>query len=315
MKELVILSGKGGTGKTSITASFAVLAGHSVLADCDVDASNLHLVLNPQVLQREEFSGGLRANINPELCIDCGTCQTLCRFAAIFHDGPPNAQHRQTFRVDPLACEGCGVCEWFCPAQAIEFGPAITGEVFISATRYGPLIFAQPRVAQGNSGKLAATVREKARHIAKRHALRMLYTDGAPGIGCPVIASITGADAVLIITEPTLSALHDLIRLAELTAHFRIPTLVCVNKWELNELLTQRIEEEARRRGLALAGRVRYSPAFTRAQIQGKAVVECEDDGCAAEVRALWQRTRQEVQDMTAKPAGGDGHAGRTYTR
>ena len=292
MKELVVISGKGGTGKTSIAASLAVLAGNVVLADCDVDAADMHLVLAPTVLQREEFYGGSRAKIVPELCTACGKCKGLCRFDAIRFDGPGNKNNAQTCRVDPIACEGCGVCAWFCSYNAIEFEPEVNGQWFISDTRIGPMVHAMLGVAQSNSGKLVSFVRSEAKKIAADRGFDLVLIDGAPGIGCPVIASVGGADMVLVVTEPTLSGMHDLERVADLTEHFGVETILCVNKWDLNEELTSRIEVQAVERGIKPAGRVRYAPAVTEAQVKGLSVVEYAQNGVADDIKKLWGNVR-----------------------
>jgi len=288
MKELVVISGKGGTGKTSIVASFASLAEKAVLADCDVDAADLHLVLEPTVRSRQTFTGGSRARIMPGHCTACGKCEELCRFGAIYFDGPGNGKVPKTFRVDPIGCEGCGVCAWFCVEDAIEFAPAVNGEWFVSDTRCGPMVHAKLGVAEENSGKLVSLVRKEAKRIAEERHLDLALVDGAPGIGCPVIASITGADLVLVVTEPTLSGLHDFRRVADLTEHFGIETLVCVNKWDLNKEIASQVEAQVRGRGLKLAGKVRYDRAVTEAQIQKKSLVEYQGNGAAEEVTQLW---------------------------
>lgn len=288
VQELAVISGKGGTGKTSIVASFGILSQHSVVADCDVDAADLHLVLDPRVLRRNEFMGGKRARIRPGHCTACGKCEELCRFDAIFFDGPGNGIVERTFRVDRAVCEGCGVCAWFCAEGAIEFGPVVNGEWFQSETRCGPMVHAKLGIAEENSGKLVSTVRTSAKRIAEERGLDLVIIDGSPGIGCPVIASVTGATLVLVVTEPTLSGLHDLERVAEMTRHFGIPTLVCVNKWDLNPEVCERIEARARAQGLGVAGRVRYDRAVTAAQVNGKAVVEYQRDGCAEDIRVVW---------------------------
>jgi len=289
MKELVVISGKGGTGKTSIVASLASLAPRAVLADCDVDAADLHLVLEPRVVEQGDFSGGSRASVLTEKCAACGRCLEVCRFGAIFDDGPANGAVDKTYRVDPIACEGCGVCAWFCPAEAIEFTPAVNGRWFVSETRHGPMVHARLGVAEENSGKLVSLVRKRAKEIAERRELDLLLIDGSPGVGCPVIASVTGADLVLVVTEPTLSGLHDLHRVADLTKHFGIETLVCVNKWDLNGEIADQIESQARRRGLKVVARVCYDRTVTEAQIHRRAVVEVARDGAAADVRRLWR--------------------------
>ena len=289
MKELVVISGKGGTGKTSIVASFAALAESAVLADCDVDAADLHLVMEPSVSRRTPFSGGSRARIKAGHCIACGKCEEICRYDAVFYDGPGNGRVAKTFRIDPIACEGCGVCARFCEVDAIEFAPATNGHWFVSNTRCGPMVHAALGVAEENSGKLVSLVRTEAKRIADEKHRELVIVDGSPGIGCPVIASITGSDLALIVTEPTLSGLHDLGRVSELTGHFGIRTLVCVNKWDLNAELTERIERETAQRGARAVGRVRYDPAVTAAQVAGRALVEYTQEGAAADVRELWQ--------------------------
>ena len=291
-KELVVISGKGGTGKTSIVASLAALAEKAVLADCDVDAADLHLVLEPIVVKRKKFSGGSRARIKSGHCTACGKCEEVCRFDAIYFDGPGNGKVEKTYRVDPIGCEGCGVCAWFCTDNAIEFGPVVNGEWFISDTRCGPLVHAKLGVAEENSGKLVSIVRTQAKQIAEDRKLDLVLIDGAPGIGCPVIASVVGADLVLVVTEPTLSGLHDLKRVADLTKHFGIETLVCINKCDLNEDIASQIETQADQRGLKLAGRVRYDRAVTEAQIKRLSVVEYASDGIVSEIRELWSNVQ-----------------------
>ena len=299
MKELVVISGKGGTGKTSIVASFAVLAKKAVLADCDVDAADLHLVLEPRILQRSQFSGGSRARIMPGHCTACGKCEEVCRFDAVFYDGPGNGRVEKTFRVDPIACEGCGVCAWFCAENAIEFAAVNNGEWFISDTRHGPMVHARLGIAEENSGKLVSIVRAEAKKFAAKRKLDQVIIDGSPGIGCPVIATITGADLVLVVTEPTLSGLHDLGRVAQLTKHFGIQTLVCVNKWDLNAELATEIESNARPIGVEAVGRIRYDRAVTEAQINGQALVEYTETGAAEDIKGLWSRVSAKLGDQS----------------
>ncbi|MBU0639225.1 MAG: ATP-binding protein [Planctomycetes bacterium] len=308
MKELVVISGKGGTGKTSIVASFATLAENAVLADCDVDAADLHLVLDPTIVKRETFSGGSRARIMPERCTACGKCAEVCRFDAVSCRDAGEGKREKVYRIDPIACEGCGVCAWFCPEEAIEFAPAVNGEWFVSDTRAGPMVHAKLGVAEENSGKLVSLVREQARETARTRERDLVLIDGSPGIGCPVIASIVGADLVLVVTEPTLSGRHDLERVSDLTRYFRVETLICINKWDINEQLTLDIEALARRRGLAVAGRVRYDRAITEAQIKRQSVTEYTPDGSAADVRLLWEAVLGTLSGpkATAPAARGD---------
>ena len=294
MKELVVISGKGGTGKTSVVAALAVLAELKVLADCDVDASNLHLVLAPRIQHEELFSGGKGATICPQRCTACGKCYDLCRFTAIERR---EMDDRVWYTVDPLACEGCGVCAYFCPEEAIAFEPVNNGRWFVSETRYGPMVHARLDAGGENSGKLVTLIRQRARQLGSERGLNLLLVDGSPGIGCPVIASLSGSDLALIVSEPSVAGRHDFLRVAELAAHFRVPALLCVNKWDLNPEIAATLEAEARSRGIEPVGRIRYSAAFTRAQRRGMSIVEGEDSGPAADLLALWQRLRPLVAE------------------
>jgi MinD superfamily P-loop ATPase len=285
MQEIVIISGKGGTGKTSIAASLAALADGVVLADCDVDAADLHLILAPEVKRREAFRSGHRAAIRQSDCAQCGQCATLCRFDAVRHLERRNGA---AYAINPTACEGCGVCVQFCPQQAIDFPEQICGEWMISDTRFGPMVHARLGIAAENSGKLVSVVRSEAREVAQRRGYKAVLIDGAPGVGCPVIASLTGASMALVVTEPTVSGEHDLERVLQLTQHFGIPAAVSVNKWDLNPSMTERIEHTARAHGAAVASRIRYDPAVTAAQVGARAVVE-GDSAAAEDVRELWR--------------------------
>ena len=287
MKELVVISGKGGTGKTSVAASFVVLAKRAVVADCDVDAADLHLILAPAVRERHEFVSGREAVIRPDDCIGCGLCLEYCRFGAVRSGG--EATGKMSFSVDPVSCEGCGVCVRFCPVDAIDFPERLCGEWMVSDTRCGAMVHARLGVAAENSGKLVSTVRREARRIAGERGDPLVIVDGPPGIGCPVIASVTGASSVLVVTEPTVSGEHDLERVLSLTRHFGIPAAVCVNKWDINPAMTERIEAAARREGAHIAGRIRYDRAVTHAQMRMLAVVEI-DAPCAGDIRNVWNR-------------------------
>ncbi len=287
MKELVVISGKGGTGKTSITASLAALAEHPVIADCDVDAADLHLVLSPEVRKRFDFRSGHEAFVRQNACTGCGDCLVNCRFEAV-HSALDSAGLRKYF-IDPISCEGCGVCVRFCPEKAIDFPESLCGEWMISDTRWGPMVHARLGIAAENSGRLVFTVRREARRIAEEKDHSMILVDGPPGIGCPVIASVTGASLVLVVTEPTVSGEHDLERVLSLTRHFHIPAAVCVNKWDLNPEMAERIEGKARQAGVLTAGRVRYDPSVTQAQIMKKSVVEIGGPG-AEDIREVWKK-------------------------
>jgi MinD superfamily P-loop ATPase len=278
MKEIVVLSGKGGTGKTSIAASFASLAQSKVLADCDVDAADLHLLLNPKVKEEKEFWSGQIAFIDEEKCTECGLCQELCRFGAI-----------KDFEVDPFSCEGCGFCHQVCPVEAIAMKDSMAGHSFISETKYGYLCHARLGIAEENSGKLVALVRQNAKLIAERENLDYIITDGPPGIGCPVISSLSGASLALLVTEPTLSGIHDLERVIGVCRHFGIPVLVCVNKFDLNEDNTNRIESYCGKEGIEVAARISFDNIMTEAIVQGLPVVEYSHNRVAQQIEELWQ--------------------------
>jgi len=280
MKELVVISGKGGTGKTSILAAFASLAKNKVLCDADVDAADLHLIMDPRIRERHDFASGHTAIINPDKCTQCGRCRDLCRWNAI----------SENFVVDPIDCEGCGVCHYFCPEEAIDFPLNTCGEWFISDTRLGPMAHASLGIAEENSGKLVTLIRQQGKKLAEEKNLDLLLTDGPPGIGCPVIASLGGATAVLIVTEPTVSGRHDMERVAELAAFFKVPAMVCVNKFDLNPDQGQAIEDFARQRQVRVAGRIPFDPVFTKAMVQGKTIFEYDrHSGGAEAVKKIWQ--------------------------
>jgi len=284
--ELVVISGKGGTGKTSVVASFSVLAGGAVVADCDVDAADLHLVLEPQVVESHIFVSGHEAKIRESACEANGTCREVCRFDAVMASEDGSA-----FVIDSLTCEGCGVCVELCPAKAIDFEERTCGEWFVSRTRSGPMVHARLGIAAENSGKLVSMVRTEAKRIAVENGKAAILVDGPPGIGCPVIAAITGATAVLVVTEPTVSGAHDLDRVLELAEHFDIPAAVCVNRWDIHPEGTVQIEEHVRARGATVAGRICYDPLVTLAQVEGRTVVEVGGPA-ADDIRTLWDQLR-----------------------
>lgn len=291
MKEIVVISGKGGTGKTSLVASLAVLAERPVLADCDVDAADLHLILEPRVREENDFSGGKTAKIIAGKCSSCGKCFELCRFGAVVK----NENKSPAFSIDQIACEGCGVCSYFCPEDAVEFKPAINGRWFISDTRYGPMVHARLGIAEENSGKLVALVRSQAKIIAEREKLSCIIVDGPPGIGCPVIASVTGADAVLVVAEPTVSGEHDLGRVVELARHFKIPSYLCINKFDINPEMSNKIERKAAAEGVKVVGRIRYDRSVTGAQIKKLPVVLLAGAPAAEDIRDVWSNFVNEI--------------------
>lgn len=291
MDELVVISGKGGTGKTSVTASLAVLAGQSVLADCDVDAADLHLLLTPRIRERHDFFSGHQAVIRQKECIGCGACLAYCRFEAVQRH--TRRDDPTLFTIDSALCEGCGVCVHFCPVKAIDLEERLCGEWMISTTRCGPMVHARLGVAAENSGKLVSMVREEARRLAEREGIARIIVDGPPGIGCPVISSLTGASRVLLVSEPTVSGEHDLQRVLQLTRHFKLQTAVCVNKFDIDIAMTERIERVAVAAGARVLGRIHYDPMVTRTQIQEKAVVETESIA-ADDIRQVWKQLYSE---------------------
>ena len=305
MKELVVISGKGGTGKTSVVASFAALAPSAVVVDCDVDAADLHLVLQPSVVQREDFVAGSKARIKPGHCTACGKCEELCRFDAIHFDGPGNGRVAKTFRVDPIACEGCGVCFDHCAEGAIAFEPAVCGTWFLSETRCGPMVHARLGIAAENSGKLVTQLRRAAEQLAAERECPLILCDGSPGIGCPVIASLTGASLALFVVEPTASGKHDFLRVARLTVQLGVPGIMAVNKADLNEAVTRQIEEAARQWGIAAMGRIPYDRAVTQAQIARRAVVEHSDGPAARAIRNIWTAAEEHLHTSLPAARGG----------
>ena len=282
MKELVVLSGKGGTGKTSIVGSFAALAVNKVLADCDVDAADLYLLLQPQPRKEQEFWSGQVAVINEDSCTRCGLCQELCRFNAI-----------SDFRVYSISCEGCGFCSQICPEEAITMKDNLAGDWFISDTKYGPLVHARLGIAQENSGKLVAVVRQQAREKADESGFEYIITDGPPGIGCPVISSLSGARLALIVTEPTLSGIHDLERVLGVCRHFKVQPLVCINKYDINGSNTRQIEEYCLGQGIEVASKVPYDNVFTEAIEHGLPVIEYKGNGLSSQIEALWRKVQE----------------------
>jgi MinD superfamily P-loop ATPase len=277
MKEVVVLSGKGGTGKTSIVASLAALAQGKVMADCDVDAADLYLLLTPSAKEEKEFWSGQVAVIDEEKCTKCGLCQEVCRFDAI-----------GDFTVDPVSCEGCGFCYHICPEEAIFMKDNLSGQWFISNTKYGPLVHARLGIAQENSGKLVALVRQQAKLVAEKDGLDYIISDGPPGIGCPVISSLSGANLALLITEPTLSGIHDLERVLGVCHHFGIPAIVCINKYDINEENAGKIESYCFKQGISVAAKIPYDNVVTEALVRGLPVVEYSSNGVSQQIKVLW---------------------------
>lgn len=279
MKEMVVLSGKGGTGKTSIVGAFAALAKNKVLADCDVDAADLHLLLSPSKREEHEFWSGQVAEIDPERCTRCGLCEEACRFDAI-HD----------FKVGRVGCEGCGLCARLCPSHAISMKDNLAGHWFISDTRFGSLIHARLGIAQENSGKLVHLVRQKAKEVALQEGADITINDGPPGIGCAVISSLSGANLACIVTEPSVSGIHDMERVLSVCQHFSVPALVCINKHDINERGTQQIEQYCNRHDIPVAAKIPFDPRVTEAQVEGVSLPEYTGDRhITAPIEQVWK--------------------------
>ncbi len=279
MKELVVISGKGGTGKTSIVSALAGLGPSKVLADCDVDAADLHLIMHPEVLESYEFISGELAEIDPDLCTGCGECIEYCRFKAI----------DSNFRVMKEHCEGCALCFHVCPVNAVQMHSRMCGYWYKSKTRFGPMVHASLGIGEENSGKLVTTVRKASQTLAEEKDYELVLVDGSPGIGCPVIASLTNADIALLIAEPTVSAIHDLHRVWELTHYFQIKTLTIINKVDINVQLVEEIRSFCEQNDIPIVGELAYDQRFTKAQIQGYSVLEYDPKGLGEKFEGIWK--------------------------
>ena len=296
MKQLVVLSGKGGTGKTTVTAALAHLASRElsiILADADVDAANLELVLAPTKLQEHDFSGGKVAAIDPASCIACGRCTEVCRFGAILSPGADDSSTGDTYQVDTLACEGCAACFYQCPAEAIRMQEQRDGQWFRSDTRFGPLFHAHLFAGQENSGKLVTTVKQQANLLALDTGADLLLVDGPPGIGCPVIAASTGTDMALLVVEPTVSGAHDLERVLATTNHFNVPAVVVINKADLNPARSSEIASFCASRGVETVGQIPYDTVVTEAMVDGQPVTAAGDNAVARALQDVWTSVKQ----------------------
>lgn len=287
LKQITVLSGKGGTGKTTLTASFAALARNIVITDCDVDASNLHLLLNPRIVERQEFKGSKLAVIDESKCIQCNICEENCRFNAI-----------KNLKIDPVLCEGCGLCAYLCPAEAVKLEERVSGFAFISDTKYGPMVHARLEPGEENSGKLVTLVRQNARQIAEREGLNMILNDGPPGIACPVIASVSGVDVGIVVVEPTLSGIHDLERILDLLTHFKMPSLVCINKYDINKENTRRIIDFCDSNGVRVVGKVPFDSMITRAMVFRKPIVEYQPESTVSKhIEEIWEKVLEYLDE------------------
>ncbi len=287
MKELTVISGKGGTGKTTVTAALASLADNLVIADCDVDAPDLHLLIKPDILEKAPFYGMKLAKRDEDKCTSCGICLEHCRFDAI----------DDKYMIIPESCEGCGVCEYVCPTDAIEMVDRLSGYAYTSSTRFGPMSHAELNTAEEASGMLVTIVRNNAKKKAEEYGAEIIIIDGPPGTGCPVIASIVGVDLVLIVTEPTLSGISDLERVMEVCEHFDIPTVVCVNKHDINPDNTEDILSYCESKNVDMVGKLPYDDLATRAMIEEKTVIEYSDNILARDIRSIWIELKSRLEE------------------
>lgn len=294
MHDIVVISGKGGTGKTSLTAAFAYLAGAHVLCDLDVDAPDLHLLLDPANQESHEFFAGNTAVIN-DRCDHCGQCVDWCRFGAIMDRSPQPV-------VDAVKCEGCNVCVALCPADAIDFPEKHCGHWHVADTRFGPLVHAQLFPGEENSGRLVTLLKRKARDLAQVNGTDLILSDGPPGIGCPVISALAGTSLAVIVTEPTPSGIHDLDRVLDLCGHFRLPAGVIINKHDLNRNQSRNITACCRQRGVPVIGTLSHDPALIRAMVAGLTICEYQSGGVADQVRTLWAAVESLAGVAVAQP-------------
>jgi len=287
MKQLVIISGKGGTGKTIISACFASLARNKVMVDCDVDAANLYLLLRPEIQESHKFSGGMKARIEQNNCSRCGECVNACRFSAIHEkiDGE--------FFIDPISCEGCGVCYHVCAVKAVEMEKSLSGEWFVSHTKYGPFVHARLGIGEENSGKLVTEIRKKAMELAEKNSLDLVIIDGPPGIGCPVIASLSGADLALVVTEPTLAGIHDMERVAQTAHHFKISTACCINKYDINPENSAKIEDWCQKNSIPLMGKIPFDEDVTPSMVNLIPLPEYSNNAASKEIKNIWEKIQK----------------------
>lgn len=289
MKEVVIISGKGGTGKTSIASSFSVLGGKDIIVgDCDVDADDMHLILDPDYAQKSDFYSGFEAEINNEKCTSCGKCMDVCRFKAV-------ELKDNRYSINGLNCEGCGYCYEVCPSKAISLNDAYVGQVFESKIKTGTvMVHARLKAGADNSGKLVARVKNRAKEIAENTGKELIVIDGSPGIGCPVVSSLTGADYVILVTEPTPSGVHDLERVYELVEKFKIRTGLIINKYDLNLELTAKLERFADKKEIKLIEKLPYDESFSEAITNGITIAELEGSAIKRMITDAWETAKRE---------------------
>ncbi len=292
MKQMVIISGKGGTGKTIISASFAHLAENHVMADCDVDAANLDLLLRTRIRETHTFSGGKTAVLDTGKCSACGQCFEVCRFEAVIE------KDNGGYAIDPVACEGCAVCAHVCPEKAIDMIPAESGNWYISQTAYGPMVHAKLGIGEESSGKLVTEVRRHAKRLAEEQGRDLVIIDGPPGIGCPVIASLSGTDLALVVTEPSYSGIQDMERVIQTASHFQTAVACIINKYDINPQQTKVIEDWCREQQVPLLGKIPFDTKVIEAMVKGIPPVAENHNGAGAEgIRRAWKKTRSLLRE------------------
>lgn len=286
MKQIVFISGKGGTGKSTLVSSLNILVKDKMLADCDVEAPNLHILVKGEILEKNDYYGAKEAIIDPNLCIKCGVCKETCRFDAISEE----------IEIKPMKCEGCGACTLVCPQGAIKLEEVKTGETFVSNAQHGTFSYALLDIGAEGSGKLVTEVRK----IVKKHEKdeKWVLIDGSPGIGCTVIASITGADAVVVVSEPTKSGKSDLERVLGIARHFGIPAFVCINKYNLNEEITEQIEEFCCNEKIPVIGKIPFDPSIVKALQELKTPVEAGNVEITNEIKSIWTKIVEEIKNL-----------------
>jgi len=287
VKQILVISGKGGTGKTVVAACLAVLANKSVIADCDVDAADLHLLLHPEIKQTEIFTGLPKAVIDQEKCTSCGECVEACKYNAILKND------ESQFKIDTISCEGCAVCTHVCPVSAIFMTKHEAGQWFISETQFGTMVHAKLGIAEENSGMLVTTVRKEAQAIAQKNNLEYVIIDGPPGIGCPVIASLTGVDIALIVTEPTLSGIHDMTRVLKLANSLGIKATCVINKYDININNTEKISDLCHNTETPILGQIPYDESVIESIVAGVPLTMHIDNNTTAVLKQIWQQLKE----------------------
>lgn len=285
MNEIVVISGKGGTGKTSLTAAFAQIAGDSIIvADCDVDAADMHLLMAPDFANKQEFRAGLKAIIDPDKCTGCGECAERCRFDAIFQD-------QDIYKIDELSCEGCGYCHRVCKYEAINLFEPVSGHFYESTIKTNTkMVHAHLSIGADNSGKLVTKVKNEARKLATKLKKETILVDGSPGIGCPVVSSLSGATCVVLVTEPTVSGIHDLSRVHQLIKTFNLPSVCIINKSDLNIEVSERIKAFLQENEIPLLAEIEYNDIFSRAITAGKTIIEMGDSEMSQKLFRVWEQ-------------------------